>query len=409
MTSHDSDQRYSEPDARARVASIYLPLLGIVMDTIPQLHSYITESHDRLQSIGILEDYQGPIGGITTTTISPEVAYAISGSRMYTIQETPKNRSPLSSENTRHLLTCFLWVLKNLEKATVFKWTMGLPPHRAHQMLQVLNVCIPCFEYKGRKKEPVKRNTQSFRKTPDMKERLEECIRGTGSARNDLINRRKDRNSTEKLRWKKDQMVFRTQYYDSAVKTDSELDISHYIEGSLATEVCLTILDSLEIIVQVASTSEIHHNLLGTVLKVLLHALSRQQSTLALQNLFSSQRSLIFKYHNLLFDEETENCADLCLLLLKHCGSQLANVRSQAAASLYLLMRQNFEIGNVRYRFEFLSIFIFLCSVFILELCSSENASYHVSEFFGWYQFIIQRAVIEKSIKNNFSLRRVGH
>lgn len=121
----------------------------------------------------------------------------------------------------------------------------------------------------------------------------------------------------------------------------------YYIEGSLATEMCLIVLDTLEMIVQVASLSEIHHTLLGTVLRVLLHALARNQSTIALQNLFATQRSLIFKYHNLLFDDESDTCADLCLLLLKHCGSQLPLIRSQAAASLYLLMRQNYEIGNV--------------------------------------------------------------
>lgn len=77
-------------------------------------------------------------------------------------------------------------------------------------MIQVLNVCIPSFEYKGQKRCTVKRqNTQSFRKTSDMKERLEECIRGTGSARSDFINRRKDRSGTEKLRWRKDQMPYR--------------------------------------------------------------------------------------------------------------------------------------------------------------------------------------------------------
>lgn len=219
-------------------------------------------------------------------------------------------------------------------------------------MLQVLNICIPSFEYKGRKRQPVKRTTtQSFRKTPDMKERLEECIRGTGSARSDLMNRRKDRNSTEKLRWRKDQMPYRTTFYDTLTKPDTDNDLNFFVEGSLATEVCLVILDTLELIIQVATASEIHHNLLGVVLKVLLHALSRNQSTLALQNLFATQRSLIFKFHNLLFDEETDSCADLCLLLLKHCGSQLPSVRSQAAASLYLLMRQNFEIGNVSLTF----------------------------------------------------------
>lgn len=62
MTSHDLDPRYVEQDAKARVAALYLPLLGIVMDTIPQLHQYLPETHDRLQNIGLLEDYQGPHG-----------------------------------------------------------------------------------------------------------------------------------------------------------------------------------------------------------------------------------------------------------------------------------------------------------------------------------------------------------
>ena len=148
---------------------------------------------------------------LTTTTINPEVAYAISGSRMYSFSPEPvKNKSPLSSENTRHLLSCFCWVLKNLERSVLYRWTLSLTPHRVYQMLQVINISIPCFEYKGQKRPVVvKRSTQSFRKTPDMKERLEECIRGTGSARNELINRRKDRNSTEKLRWRKDQMPYR--------------------------------------------------------------------------------------------------------------------------------------------------------------------------------------------------------
>lgn len=62
MTTHDLDSRYSDSEARARVAVLYLPLLGIVMDTIPQLYSYLNESHDNLNHIGYLDDYQGPQG-----------------------------------------------------------------------------------------------------------------------------------------------------------------------------------------------------------------------------------------------------------------------------------------------------------------------------------------------------------
>lgn len=61
----------------------------------------------------------------------------------------------------------------------------------------------------------------------------------------------------------------------------------------------------------------------------------------------------VLQFHSALFDEESTHCADLCLLLLKHCGSQIASVRSQAAASLYLLMRQTFQIGNVSIKISF--------------------------------------------------------
>lgn len=56
---------------------------------------------------------------------------------------------------------------------------------------------------------------------------------------------------------------------------------------------------------------------------------------------------LLFQFPELLFEEETEQCADLCLRLLRHCSSSISTIRSHASASLYLLMRQNFEIGNV--------------------------------------------------------------
>ena len=56
---------------------------------------------------------------------------------------------------------------------------------------------------------------------------------------------------------------------------------------------------------------------------------------------------VVCQFPELLFEEDTEQCADLCLRLLRHCSSVLVDVRAHASASLYMLMRQNFEIGNV--------------------------------------------------------------
>lgn len=336
-------------EARSRIAALYLPLLNIVVNA----PLFINETEHY-----VLEDYQGPT--VQTSIINPDIFNAISGSKIYqlTTDNIKQTKPQLSEAHTKDLLYCFLWIIKNLDNAVLLKFINFLPPQRVHSFLQVLNNCIPFFEYKGQVKPESNlptRKSQSFRKTLDMKEKLEDIIRGTNSARNDLINRRKEGNTGEKLRFRKDQMFYRQTQGSNENRPESsnltqskyEETDSIYIAGSLSTEITLIILDALEIIIQVASNSEVHNNLLGSVLKVLLHQLSRNQSLTALINLFGSQRSFVTKFHNLLFDEESDNCADLCLLLLKHCGSSNSTIRSQAAGSLYCLMRQNFEFyGN---------------------------------------------------------------
>merc|ERR1719412_997513 len=123
-------------------------------------------------------------------------------------------------------------------------------------------------------------------------------------------------------------------------------EMATHMEGNLATEASMLVLDTLDLIVQVVSHTDHSQGLLASVLRVLLHALGTNQSTMFLQHLFAVQRSLVSKYPNLLFDEATEHCAALCKALLRHSSSSISGVRSQSAASLYLLMRQNYEIGN---------------------------------------------------------------
>ncbi len=38
LASHDSDARYNSPESRARIASIYLPLLSVLMDSYSHLY-----------------------------------------------------------------------------------------------------------------------------------------------------------------------------------------------------------------------------------------------------------------------------------------------------------------------------------------------------------------------------------
>lgn len=182
-----------------------------------------------------------------------------------------------------------------------------------------------------------------------MKARLEEAILGTIGARQEMVRRSRERSpfgNQENVRWRKNITHWR-QTSDRVDKTKEEMEHEALVDGNLATEVSLVVLDTLEIIVQTVMLSEARESVLGAVLKVVLYSLGSAQSALFLQHGLATQRALVSKFPELLFEEETELCADLCLRLLRHCGSRISTIRTHASASLYLLMRQNFEIGNV--------------------------------------------------------------
>ncbi|KAL1514145.1 hypothetical protein ABEB36_003452 [Hypothenemus hampei] len=337
---HDSDPRYVLPEARHRVAALYFPILSIAMDALPLLHSFTSDKNNRFT-----HDDHGP------SNINPNVAMVIAGklptSTCDAFQTFQNRKLGLSAETTRNLLTCVLWTLKNVDRESLSQWMGELRASRLGTLLHLLHACTSCFEYRPRRRVPPSSGYAHAQVSQDIRSRLEDVIRGQGSAR-EMMQRRKggaSQASTEKLRWRKEQMTYRV----SAELQERPRDDTFYdthLEGHFATEASFIILDALERGVSTIAQLDSQQHLVGLALSVLLHALGKNQSTTVLPHMFASQRSLVFKFHSALFDEESSHCADLCLLLLKHCGSQIASVRSQAAASLYLLMKQTFQIGN---------------------------------------------------------------
>ena len=55
----------------------------------------------------------------------------------------------------------------------------------------------------------------------------------------------------------------------------------------------------------------------------------------------------MFQFPHIIFEEETDQCSSLCYHLLRHCASFIKEVREEAIASIYLLMRQNYESVGV--------------------------------------------------------------
>ncbi|XP_004677678.1 PREDICTED: dedicator of cytokinesis protein 8 isoform X2 [Condylura cristata] len=347
LSTHDLDPRCAKPEVKVKIAALYLPLVGIILDALPQLYDFTAaDTRSGKNRTNGSDEEEGNSG------INQNVALAIAGNNYYLktsgtmVTSLPyKQYNVLNADTTRNLLICFLWIMKNADQTLIRKWIADLPSMQLNRILDLLFICVSCFEYKG-KQSSDKVSTQVLQKSRDAKARLEEALlRGEG-ARGEMMRRRTPGNDrfpglNENLRWKKEQTHWR-QANEKLDKTKAELDQEALISGNLATEANLIILDMQENIIQASSALDCKDSLLGGVLRVLVNSLSCDQSTTYLTHCFATLRALIAKFGDLLFEEEVEQCADLCQRVLHHCSSSMDVTRSQACATLYLLMRFSF-------------------------------------------------------------------
>ena len=91
MASHDADPRYHDREVKARVAALYLPLIGIVMDILPQLYDPNVESRSRTVQRSKETEYQG---------IDQSIAMAIAGSTVYGLPAGARERRASSPDNS---------------------------------------------------------------------------------------------------------------------------------------------------------------------------------------------------------------------------------------------------------------------------------------------------------------------
>ncbi|CAF1476095.1 unnamed protein product, partial [Didymodactylos carnosus] len=343
LTSHDFDGRLTSQECRSRVAHLYLPLVNIVTEHLTKLFDPGNASFGQLNRPSFVAT-DDPID-VTMSQINNE---SHSNDEQQQADGTMR-RILYGEETSKDLLICFLWLLKNSDKLKLKHWWSKVSRLMLTKIIHLLDLCTASFEYKGKKCIRRYRGHVQSKKANNVKIQLEEAIMGTQNARTELLLRRRNTNVQEvpkgNLRWRKDQTHWRQTNID-IVRSEDEISAEAHIESNLASECTMIILDTIETVIQVVQTTDCHQILLPGLLRILLHSFALNQSTWILQNLFSHQRAMVYKFPELLFEEDTEQCADLCLRLLKHCSSCLSTIRSHASASLYLLMRQNFEIGN---------------------------------------------------------------
>ncbi|XP_036434251.1 dedicator of cytokinesis protein 8 isoform X2 [Colossoma macropomum] len=352
LCAHDLDARCTRPEVRTKIAALYLPLVGIIIDSINYLDFTVSESRgSKGKTNGPEDDFE------SVTPINQSVAMAIAGNPFNTLARNAlvsmasvsgKIGNTLTAETSRNLLVCFLWIMKNADQSLIQRWVVDMPSSQLSRLLELLTICVSCFEYRG-KQSSDKVSTQALQKSQQAKARLEEALLGGMGARGEMMKRVGGNDRTvgqrENLRWRKDLTQWR-QTNDRQDKSKAELDQEAIISGNLATESNLIVLDLLEIIVQAVPLADCKDNAIGGVLRVLLHSLTCNQSTTYLSHCFSTIRALIVKFGDVLFEEEAEQCADLCQKVLHYCNSCVDSNRSQACATLYLIMRYSYSSAS---------------------------------------------------------------
>uniref|UniRef100_A0A3P8SNY8 Dedicator of cytokinesis 9b n=1 Tax=Amphiprion percula TaxID=161767 RepID=A0A3P8SNY8_AMPPE len=336
MIKHTFDDRYAAKSQQARLATLYLPLFGLLQENVYRLDikesTHLNNHSDSLVPNSMVtplkpgscienalhKDVFGVISGTASPHSStPNISSVHHADSRGSLVSTDSGNSLLdkSSDKTNSLeknqcasalgstvLRCDKLdrdEIKNLLMTALFAYWNKAAPSELMDFFTLIEVCLHQFRYMG-------------------KRFIASVISDSGFA-------------------------------FCAVYSHMEADVSSQclLEANVSTEVCLTVLDTLSIFIMGFKTqlnSDLGHNpLMKKVFQVHLCFLQIPQSETALKQVFTSLRTFIYKFPCTFFDGRADMCASLCYEILKCCNSKLSSIRSDAAHLLYFLMKSNFD------------------------------------------------------------------
>uniref|UniRef100_A0A8B9KNY8 Dedicator of cytokinesis 9b n=1 Tax=Astyanax mexicanus TaxID=7994 RepID=A0A8B9KNY8_ASTMX len=342
MIKHTFDDRYTSKSQQARLATLYLPLFGLLQENVHRLNVREPSTNQVKEPVlsittatphkpagnpesSLHKDVFGVISGTASPhTSTPNIgAVRHADSRGSLVSTDSGNSLPeknseksssldktqsasalgssilrcdkLDREEIKNLLMCFLYVLKSMSEDALFTYWNKATSSEMTDFFTLIEVCLHQFRYMG------KRFIASLNPL---------CVPSPSA-------------------------------YTHA---DSEACL---LDANISTEVCLTVLDTLSIFIMGFKTqlcADLGHNpLMKKVFQVHLCFLQIPQSETALKHIFTSLRTFIYKFPCTFFDGRADMCACLCYEILKCCNSKLSTIRSDAAHLLYFLMKSNFD------------------------------------------------------------------
>lgn len=136
------------------------------------------------------------------------------------------------------------------------------------------------------------------------------------------------------------------------------------LEGSLASEVSLVVLDLLETILHAHNPKEKDTVQAAKMFELLSRLLDKNQSEKVLLRLFNTTKTFIFKFALPIFKESNVFASELCRLVLRYCASVITPVRQYASALFFLLLKKNFEATN---KDNFMKVWFVVCFLCFLK------------------------------------------
>ncbi|XP_040599743.1 dedicator of cytokinesis protein 9 isoform X16 [Mesocricetus auratus] len=390
LIKHSFDDRYTSRSHQARIATLYLPLFGLLIENVQRINvkdvspfpvnpgsvvkdeplavpagnPLMTPQKGNTLDHSLHKDLLGAISGIASpyTASTPNFnSVRNADSRGSLISTDSGNSLPernpeksnsldkhqqsgmlgssvvrcdkLDQSEIKSLLMCFLYVLKSMSDDALFTYWNKASTAELMDFFTISEVCLHQFQYMG--KRYIARNQE-----------------GLGAVGHDRKSQTLpvSRNRTGVMHARLQQLGS----LDNSVTFNhsyghSEADVLHQslLEANIATEVCLTTLDTLSLFTLAFKNQLLadhgHNPLMKKVFDVYLCFLQKHQSEMALKNVFTALRSLIYKFPSAFYEGRADMCASLCYEVLKCCNSKLGSIRTDASQLLYFLMRNNFD------------------------------------------------------------------
>uniref|UniRef100_F7DG76 Dedicator of cytokinesis 10 n=1 Tax=Ornithorhynchus anatinus TaxID=9258 RepID=F7DG76_ORNAN len=319
MAKHSCDDRYLETEKQAQIATLYMPVYGMLLDNMPRIYlkdlypftvntsnqvistsggfqNQTAMKHANSVDTSFSKDVLNSIAAFSSIAIST-VNHADSRASLASLDSNPSTSEkssektdncekiprPLSligstlrfdkldQSETRSLLMCFLHIMKTISEETLISYWQRAPNSEISDFFSILDVCLQNFRYLG------KRNiiSRCFVNLVDL---------------------------------------------DTAV---SPLPFQKQLQHS-----------------------DCQNPRIKKVFDTYLLFLQINQSSVALKHVFAALRLFVGKFPSAFFQGQADLCGLFCYEVLKCCNHRSRSTQTEASALLYFFMRKNFEFNK---------------------------------------------------------------